>query len=81
MIVISNPINSKANDYAVLGADGKVVASQLPEMDYVSPSDIGRTTSVSSDDSNYSTYMTRGEALFASDTTPSANGQIAWTYS
>ncbi len=39
-----------------------------------------RTTSAASADTNYTTYMFRGESLNSSDTTPSYNGQIAWKY-
>lgn len=39
-----------------------------------------RTTSAGAADTNYSTYMFRGESLNSSDTTPSYNGQIAWKY-
>lgn len=40
-----------------------------------------RTTSAASADTSYTTYMFRGEALNSSDTNPSYNGQISWTYS
>ena len=41
---------------------------------------INRTTNVNASDSNYTTYMARGEALFSVETTPSVNGTIAWQY-
>ena len=41
---------------------------------------LNRTTAVQAADTNYTTYMARGEALVASDTTPTNNGQIAWVY-
>ena len=41
---------------------------------------INRTTSVAAADTNYSTYMARGMSLNSSETTPTANGTIAWTY-
>ena len=41
---------------------------------------LGRTTNVSAADTNYTTYMVRGAALVASETTPTNNGQIAWVY-
>ena len=41
---------------------------------------IGRTTAVTEEDTNYTSYMARGEALFAAETTPTKNGQIAWQY-
>lgn len=39
-----------------------------------------RTSSVGAADTNYTTYMARGEALNSSDTVPTNNGQISWTY-
>ena len=41
---------------------------------------IGRITAVTEEDTNYTSYMARGEALFAAETTPIVNGQIAWQY-
>lgn len=41
---------------------------------------MNRTTNVNAADANYTSYMARGEALFAAETTPVANGQIAWQY-
>lgn len=41
---------------------------------------MNRTTNVNAADSNYTTYMARGEALFSSETTPTVNGCIAWQY-
>ena len=41
---------------------------------------LNRSGSVHEADTNYTTYMARGEALVASETTPSANGCIAWQY-
>lgn len=41
---------------------------------------IGRLTAVTEEDTNYTSYMARGEALFAAETTPIVNGQIAWQY-
>ena len=41
---------------------------------------LNRTTNVNASDSNYTTYMARGEALFSTETTPSVNGCIAWVY-
>lgn len=42
---------------------------------------VGRSTAVTGADTNYMSYMARGEALASADTTPSYNGQICWTYS
>lgn len=41
---------------------------------------LNRTTNVNEADANYTTYMSRGSALFSAETTPSANGTIAWQY-
>ena len=41
---------------------------------------LNRTTNVNAADTNYTTYMARGEALFSAETTPSVNGTIAWQY-
>ena len=41
---------------------------------------MNRTTNVNAADANYTSYMARGEALFAAETKPIANGQIAWQY-
>jgi hypothetical protein len=41
---------------------------------------LNRTTNVNASDSNYTTYMARGEALFSTETTPTINGCIAWQY-
>ena len=41
---------------------------------------LNRTTNVNASDSNYTTYMARGEALFSTETTPTVNGCIAWVY-
>lgn len=41
---------------------------------------LNRTTSVAAADTNYTTYMARGESLNSSETTPTLNGTIAWMY-
>ena len=41
---------------------------------------INRTNAVNVANSNYTTYMARGEALFSTETTPTVNGCIAWVY-
>ena len=41
---------------------------------------LNRTTNVNASDTNYTTYMARGEALFSTETTPTVNGCIAWQY-
>lgn len=41
---------------------------------------LNRTTAVDEGNTSYTSYMARGEALYSYETTPSANGCIAWTY-
>lgn len=41
---------------------------------------LNRTNAVNISNSDYTTYMARGEALFSVETTPSVNGTIAWQY-
>ena len=41
---------------------------------------LNRTNAVNVANSDYTTYMARGEALFSSETTPTVNGTIAWQY-
>lgn len=41
---------------------------------------LNRTNAVNVANSNYTTYMARGEALFSTETTPTVNGCIAWVY-
>lgn len=41
---------------------------------------LGRATAVTEDDTNYTSYMVRGQSLNAEETTPTKNGQIAWQY-
>ena len=41
---------------------------------------LNRTNAVNVANSDYTTYMARGEALFSAETTPSVNGTIAWQY-
>lgn len=41
---------------------------------------LNRSTNVNAADTNYTTYMARGEALFPNEVTPTVNGCIAWQY-
>lgn len=41
---------------------------------------LNRTTAVNAADTGYTTYMARGEAINSSDTNPTVNGAISWTY-
>lgn len=52
--------------------------------DYTTPANVrtilNRTNNVNVANTSYTTYMARGEALFSTETTPTANGCIAWQY-
>ena len=72
--------------YPVTRVNGKTGAVSLTASDIAAAtsSDINtalnRTNAVNVANSNYTTYMARGEALFSYENTPSANGTIAWQY-
>ena len=72
--------------YPVTSVNGKTGAVSLTASDIgaATTSDIhtalNRTNAVDVSNSNYTTYMARGEALFSYENTPSANGTIAWQY-
>ena len=66
----SNPVTSGGVYTALSKKEASGTAASL----------INRSTAVNAADTNYSTYMARGEALFSADTTPGVNGAIAWTY-
>ena len=72
--------------YPVTSVNGQtgVVTLTASELGAATTSDIhtalNRTNAVKVANSNYTTYMARGEALFAAETTPIVNGQIAWQY-
>ena len=72
--------------YPVTRVNGKTGAVSLTASDIgaATSSDINtalnRTNAVDVANSNYTTYMARGEALFSYENTPSANGTIAWQY-
>ena len=72
--------------YPVTRVNGKTGAVSLTASDIgaATSSDINtalnRTNAVNAADTNYTTYMARGEALFSYENTPSANGCIAWQY-
>ena len=72
--------------YPVTRVNGKTGAVSLTASDIgaATTSDIhtalNRTNAVDVANSNYTTYMARGEALFSYENTPSANGTIAWQY-
>ena len=72
--------------YPVTSVNGKTGAVNLTASDIgaATSSDINtalnRTNAVNVANSNYTTYMARGEALFSSEGTPTVNGCIAWQY-
>ena len=72
--------------YPVTSVNGKTGAVSLTASEFgaATTSDIytalNRTNAVNVANSNYTTYMARGEALFSYENTPSANGTIAWQY-
>lgn len=65
------------------GTQGQTGAVSLAGT-YATPADLtarlNRSTDVHAADTAYTTYMARGEALFAQETTPTVNGAIAWQY-
>ena len=65
----------------VSSVDGQTGAVSLAGT-YATPADLtarlNRSTDVHAADTAYTTYMARGEALFAQETTPTVNGAIAW---
>ena len=64
------------NDYTRTDTDRSVTPKALNDVYKM----FNRTTAVNAADTNYTTYMARGEALFAEETTPTVNGCIAWQY-
>ena len=72
--------------YPVTRVNGKTGAVSLTASDIgaATSSDINtalnRTNAVNVSNSNYTTYMARGEALFHAETTPTVDGCIAWQY-
>ena len=67
----------------VSSVDGQTGAVSLAGT-YATPADLtarlNRSTDVHAADTAYTTYMARGEALFAQETTPTVNGAIAGQY-
>ena len=72
--------------YPVTRVNGKTGAVSLTASDIgaATTSDINtalnRTNAVNVSNSNYTTYMARGEALFSYGNTPTVDGCIAWQY-
>ena len=67
-------VNSKTGAVTVTASDvGAATTSDIHTA-------LNRTNAVNVANSNYTTYMARGEALFSSETTPTVNGCIAWVY-
>lgn len=65
-----NPVKSGGIYTALSGKEAAGTAAGL----------LNRTNAVNMANTNYAAYMARGESLNAADTTPTANGAIAWTY-
>lgn len=65
--------NNTATSSAISGSTNLVTMNTLKNA-------INRTTSVAAADTNYTTLMARGSSLNATETTPTVNGAIAWTY-
>lgn len=67
-------VNSKTGVVVLEASDvGAATTSDIHTM-------LNRNNAVNVANSNYTTYMARGEALFSSETTPTVNGTIAWQY-
>lgn len=83
---VQTQLNKKLESAPVTSVNGKTGAVSLTASDIgaATTSDIytalNRTNAVDVANSNYTTYMARGEALYSYETTPSANGCIAWKY-
>lgn len=78
------PSVTTSDDGKFLGiVSGEWTATAIPDTgvteEYVHTL-LNRTTSCGAATTDYTTYMARGEALFSSETTPTINGAIAWTY-
>ena len=67
-------VNGKTGAVTLTASDlGAATTSNINTM-------LNRTNAVNVANSNYTTYMARGEALFSAETTPTVNGCIAWVY-
>ena len=67
-------VNDKTGVVTLTASDlGAATTSNINTM-------LNRTNAVNVANSNYTTYMARGEALFSTETTPTVNGTIAWQY-
>ena len=64
----------------VSSVDGQTGAVSLAATPADLTARLNRSTDVHAADTAYTTYMARGEALFAQETTPTVNGAIAWQY-
>lgn len=83
---IQTQLNKKLESVPVTSVNNKTGAVSLSAADVgaATTSDVhtalNRTNAVNIANSDYTTYMARGEALFSVETTPSVNGTIAWQY-
>ena len=67
-------VNGKTGAITLTASDlGAATTSNINTM-------LNRTNAVNVANSNYTTYMARGEALFSTETTPTVSGCIAWVY-
>jgi hypothetical protein len=79
MIGLVANLNTQTAVWSAANNKVNVTKSGLATLDIIY-SAIGRNSYVNAGDTNYTTYMARGEALFSSETTPTVNGCIAWQY-
>ena len=73
--VIRASHNDTRNIYVNLPANGGTLLTD----DDINTA-LNRTNAVNAANTSYTTYMARGESLNSSETNPTANGTIAWTY-
>lgn len=72
--VTTRTITNLSSTSGTIGATNNLITSAT--LRYM----INRTSSVAAANTDYTTYMARGEALVTSTTTPTVNGAIAWLY-
>lgn len=80
----SRTVNGKILNSDISLAASDVGAPTVAEMDTAIGQSLttfmNRTTAVNADNTNYTTIMARGSSLNSTDTTPTVNGTICWTY-
>ena len=67
----------------VLDGNGDIQQDQIPQIaaSYISSGTFAGQVVANSSGQTYNTYCLRNTRLASSDTTPTVNGQICWTYS